>query len=575
MAKPGVVYPQIDAAARGLMDRRVRSGSASLRVHAALDEVERSGAEVLVLGPGRAVRRRELERASDWGLGRLRAGAMAWRLLPVVTAGTPEAVVRRALFAGAPMVLVREAGRVIGVIDGERTSIARPAFSLAHRLDRLDSRRGEAALWLCRVAGKIGEGLGVSTYAVGGLVRDLLLDRPSPDVDIAVEGDGVAFAHRLREEIGGTVVVHRNFGTASIEGACEDGPASFGRIDIASARRERYRAPGALPNVSAAGIEEDLRRRDFSVNAMAMALSPGAFGRLLDPLGGQRDARARRLRPLSPLSFIEDPTRIFRAARYASRLGFALDETGVQALKLALSVGEFAELSGDRLRAEIEWLAKERSGWRGLGLLRQWGALTLWDRGYRRTPRGRTLLAMAQRFCAWADREAIAVDPSAVALIALLADQPARVAIRCLGRLGLRGAPMERAREAIGAASLARRLDGASLRRRSEVADALALCPPEVLVGAWLQGGRRARHRVQWFWSRGKAIRPHLRGDDLVALGVPPGPDVGRCLEALRRRRLDGAVTTITDEHRFVEDWLGARAAERDRGGSRNQRRSV
>src|SRR6266511_3626299 len=399
MAKPGIAYPQVEPSAAALMDRRVVTCPAGRRVAAALDAARQAGAEVLLVGRRRAVRRRELERLCRWGLTGLRAAEVGWDGLPVVPATAPELRARRLLMDGAPMILVRDGRRVVGVIDAEAVEVARPALSLMHHLDRLgdslasaggapaprrpaarvsgslasaggapaprrpaarvsgslasdggapaprrpaarvsgslasdggapaprrpaartatESRSGEARLWLLRVAGKVGEGLGTPVFAVGGFVRDLLLEIPAPDVDLLVEGDGVAFARQLCEELGGSLVIHEDFATAAVEGTAGPGGTALGRIDIASARREQYDAPGALPVVSVATVEEDLRRRDFSVNALALALQPSTFGRLLDPLGGWPDLRRRRLRPLHPLSFVEDPTRIFRAARHA------------------------------------------------------------------------------------------------------------------------------------------------------------------------------------------------------------------------------------------------------------------
>ncbi|HEV8437855.1 MAG TPA: hypothetical protein VGT40_07155 [Methylomirabilota bacterium] len=573
MARPGAIYPQVEPTAGALIDRAVMACPPARRVTAALEAALRAGAQVVVIGPGAAVRREELHRAARWGLGRLPIAALAWRALPTLSARASEIDARRHLMTGAPMVLVRDGGRVVGVIDSERLALARPAFSLAHRLERLEARGSDAALWLCRVAGKVGEGLGVQVFAVGGFVRDLLLERRAPDLDLLVEGDGVAFARRLVEEVGGSLVVHPDFGTASIEGA---GRAALGRVDIASARRERYDAPGALPVVSASSAEDDLARRDFSVNAMAMALSPSAFGRLLDPLGGQRDLKRRRLKPLSPLSFVEDPTRIFRAARYAARLGFRLDPGGVRALALALAVGRYPALSGQRLLAEVELLAAEASGWRGFELVLKWEALRLWDRGFRVSARGSGRLRDARRLCAWGERERIALDHAEVALIALLLDQRPAVASRCLTRLALTGGRLARLRQsATEAAALARRLDGEGGRRPSEVAAMLERRPEAVLVGTWLLGRGRTRRRLQWFWSRGRGTRPLLSGDDIVALGARRGPEVGACLAALRQRRLDGALTTVAEERAFVKRWLGGRASRRGLWGTRDKRRSV
>jgi tRNA nucleotidyltransferase (CCA-adding enzyme) len=474
--------------------------------------------------------------------------------LPWVSARTPEIEVRRRLLDGAALIVVRDARRVVGVIDAERFEVARPALSIAHRLERLESRSGEVVLWVLRVAGKVGEGLGAPVLVVGGFVRDLLLDRLSPDLDLMVEGDGVAFARRLSEEVGGRLVAHPEFGTASIEGAVGPGGTSLGRIDIASARRERYDAPGALPIVSPATADEDLQRRDFSVNAMAVALWPSAFGRLHDHFGGQLDLKRRRLRPLCPLSFVEDPTRAFRAARYAARLGLRIDELGARALAIAISVGRYPALSGQRLHAELTFLAAEPSGWRGLELALEWGLFTLWDAGYRSGAGGRRALRAAAGLCRWAQREAIGLDRAEVALTALLMHQRPAVIDRCLARLGVRGTPQRRLRAAATAAPLARRLQAGKLSP-GEVADRLRMQPLTVMVGMWLHGGARGRRRIEWFLRRGRTISPHLSGHDIVALGVTRGPEVGRCLAALRRLRLDGAVSTIGEEREVVKQW--------------------
>jgi tRNA nucleotidyltransferase (CCA-adding enzyme) len=569
MAKAGAMYPQVEPSAALLMHRRVATCSTRLSVADALAEAERAGADVLVLGTRDAVRQGELRRAADWGLGACRATAVAWHGLPTISARATEIEVRRLVLAGAPMLLVTEGERMVGVIESDRMEIIRPALSLAHRLDRVDAFGAEAALSICRVAGKLGEELGMPVYAVAGFVRDLLLERRPMDLDLLVEGDGVLLARRLVEEVGGRLVIHHAFGTASIERDAD-------RIDVASARRERYEAPGALPVVSAASMDDDLRRRDFTVNAMAIAVWPSAFGRLHDPLGGQADLGRRRLRPLSPLSFVEDPTRIFRGARYAARLGFTLDRSAMRALHLALSLREYPALSGQRLRAEIEWLTGEPSGWRALELLLRRGAFTLWDPAYRSTSRSRSRVKAAARLCAWARDEGIALDATEVALIALLVDQPERVATRCLTRLAITGAPFDTMRAAAHAAPLARRLERGGTARPSAAVKALESVAMPMVISAWLRGGRRARRRIAWFLGRAKATRPRLSGDDVIALGVRRGPDVGECLSALRRRRLDGAVRTVADEREFVMNWLRrSRRSTSVDAGRREQRRHV
>jgi tRNA nucleotidyltransferase (CCA-adding enzyme) len=572
VAKAGHAYPQVEPGVAALADPRVVTAPARITVGRALARARAADERVVVLGPRRAVRASELARAARWGLGPRPALPMAWRDLPTLpdTAGEIEA--RRHLLAGAPLVLVRRARRVVGVVDGERVPLPDCESSVLGRLERARDRQGEARLWLLRVAGKLGEGMGTPAYAVGGFVRDLLLGGaaspglssapaslppPSlPDVDLVVEGDGIAFARRLAEEIGGTVLVHRGFGTASIEaghapaGAGLDAIA-LGRVDVASARREDYEAPGALPVVTSAPLCEDLRRRDFSVNAMAMALAPDRFGRLLDPLGGQRDVRARRLRSLRPLAFVEDPTRIVRAARYAARLGLRADAATLAGIRLAVECAPYPALSGQRLWREIELTAAEPRARAAFELLVRWRAPTIWNLA----GGGSGRLADTERLAGWARAAGVAVDPAELALLALLIGRPPAVVARSLDRLALTGEPRLRLEAAVLAGPLAGRLAAPRLRP-SAIDRMLRPVPAAALLGAWLRAGARGRRRIQWFLERGRAVRPRLSGEDLLALGVPRGPRVGATLDRLRRLRLDEALGSLAEERELVKEWL-------------------
>ncbi len=561
MAKVGAVYPQVEPGAEALMERRLAVCPPRATVARAL--ARGAGAEVLVTGARAAVRRRELSRAAGWGLGALAADEVAWRGLPVVGPRTAEITVRRLVTQGAPLVLVRAGRRVVGAVDGERIEVTPAGPSVADRLEA-----GEARAWLLRVAGKVGEGMGLPVFAVGGVVRDLLRDPPAgrrfADLDLVVEGDAIAFARRLAEEVGGHLTVHSGFGTASIEGALasrvgEPSGSPIGRVDAASSRRERYEAPGALPEVAPAPLAEDLRRRDFSVNAMAISLAPSVFGRLVDPLGGLRDLGARRLRVLHPLSFVEDPTRIFRAARYAARLRFSLDADSLRALRLAVKIAKYPALSGQRLFAELELLAGEPEAQTAFKLLLRWKALRLWNIGYRSASGIARRLPAATRLLAWARERGIAVDAGELYLVALLADQRPEVASAALHRLAVRGEPFARLRAALAARPLAASLERES--RLSRAADMARTQPMIALAAAWMLGGGRARRRLEWFLSEGRAVRPLLAGEDVVALGVPRGPRVGDCLAALRRGRLDGALVTVAQEREFVKEYLSRKEA--------------
>ncbi len=185
-----------------------------------------------------------------------------------------------------------------------------------------------------------------NVFLVGGTVRDILLGEESFDVDIAVEGDAIAFAGALAGALGGRMTPHQKFGTAVVQ-------YEGGRVDVVTTRTEFYDAPGALPTVERAGLREDLFRRDFTVNAMAASLKAADFGRLEDPFRGRDDLDARVLRVLHNLSFIDDPTRIFRAIRYEARYGLQLEEHSARLARGTIEMGLVGDLSSARLRDEL------------------------------------------------------------------------------------------------------------------------------------------------------------------------------------------------------------------------------
>ena len=200
---------------------------------------------------------------------------------------------------------------------------------------------------------EIGEVGGEGTYLVGGFVRDLLLERPSLDIDIVVEGDAIRVANAMCDRWKGTLEVHPQFGTATVTPENVNLP----KVDFVTARRETYQDSGTLPIVEQGTITDDLHRRDFSINALAMCLDTNAFGTIVDKTNGMEDLEADIIRVLHKQSFTDDPTRIFRAARYAARYGFRIAETDIVLIQKALPV--LAQLSGERIRNEIDRLLLE------------------------------------------------------------------------------------------------------------------------------------------------------------------------------------------------------------------------
>ena len=443
MARRGSVYPQVEPGAAGLMCRVVTCAPRT-PVTRALDLARRDGARAVVAGRRGAARRDDMERAVAWGLGARPVADVAWPDLPVVGPEATEIAVRRLLADGAPMVLVRAGRRVAGVVDAAGGAMARPVLSVAHRLDDL----GDAHRWLLRVAAKTAESEGVSVRAVGGIVRGLLLGRPAAGVDLVVDGDVAAYARRLAAEIRGQTRAHPRSRTLSITGGTSPDGDPLGRVEVTAPRRERYAAPGARPDVRPASLDEDLARRDFTIDAVALCLAP-CSGRLVDLPGAQRDLARRRIRPLHPLSFVEDPSRVFRAARCATRLGFRLDPLAARSMRLALGLRAYPALAGARLWAEVVETAGDPAGWSALRRLARWGAFRLWDARYRVTGAVTARLDAARRLGDRARRAGATLDPAELACVALLLDQPPAVARRCLARLDVRGARAARIRTAL------------------------------------------------------------------------------------------------------------------------------
>lgn len=328
-------------------------------------------------------------------------------------------------------------------------------------------------------------------YVVGGAVRDLLLGRGRADLDLVVEGDAFALAARL----GAEPVEHERFGTAKVE-------LGEHEVDIATARSETYAEPGALPEVAPASLAEDLGRRDFTVNAMAIPLGGGA--ELIDPHGGRADLEARLLRVLHQDSFVDDPTRALRAARYAARLGFGLEPRTEELLRAT----DLGTISDDRRRAELLRLTAEDEAVRGLGLLVEWGLVPLRESEIDTGVDGLQLAGTVEELLAgppWSD-----VAQRGPALLAAALGPPGGEA-------------------ALAATDPQRPSDAVDLARGH---DPVALVLARALGATWLD-----RYVGEWH-----EVALEIDGGDLLTAGVPQGPALGRGLDAALRRKLDGEI---------------------------------
>ena len=367
-------------------------------------------------------------------------------------------------------------------------------------------------------------------YLVGGAVRDLLRGAEAVDLDLAIEGDARSAARALAERLEGEIREHERFGTATVR-------APDLGLDLATTRRETYEEPGALPLVEGAPLEDDLRRRDFALNAMAVALSGDDLGHLYDPCGGLQDLQRRVVRILHEHSFLDDPTRLLRAVRYEVRLGFGLDEDSERAARRAVAEDALSTVSGARIRDELMDLLAEPRAPRAVERMADLGVAGALHPALDPDPE---LVASASLGAA-----AIGSDPALAALAALCAGAPQELDL-WLADLHLEA----RERDAVSRAARVAPRVATELRARdhtpSELRALLAAEPPETLALAMALGAP-SEPVLRWVTEL-RGVRLEITGSDLLAAGVPEGPAVGRGLEEALRRKLDGLVAGRHDE---------------------------
>ena len=367
-------------------------------------------------------------------------------------------------------------------------------------------------------------------YLVGGSVRDLLLGGSHLDLDLVLEGDAVALAGHAGEALSARVVTHPRFGTAVVSGP------GF-RLDLARARAETYERPGALPAVRPASLVDDLARRDFTINAIALRLNGPEAGTLIDPHGGRRDLRERLVRALHEASFRDDATRMLRACRYAARFDFEIERETLASLQRDLSYLD--TISGARLRHEFERIAQEERASAALTVAEANGVLRAAHPALALGPRTRDALLRL--------RDATPSHRDAVLFCALLRDAPERDVERVIDRLALTGRQASAARGFVALRD-DRRLGTASLRT-SDAARLLSSQPVAAVEAlSLLADDKKVAERARQYLDRWRYLRPRLNGRDLEALGIPHGPRVGEALTRLHDARLDGETASRAEE---------------------------
>jgi len=383
---------------------------------------------------------------------------------------------------------------------------------------------------------------GQRVYLVGGVVRDLLLGDPSLrsgprfDLDLVVEGDAVKLAQQVAETSQANLLAHHRFGTAKLR------YENF-TLDLATARQETYVKPGALPAVTPGTLKDDLIRRDFSINAMAISLAANDYGELVDPHQGKRDLEYCRIRTLHPESFSDDATRILRAVRYEQRLSFELETQTAQLLKRDIPM--LNTISGDRIRHELELIFKEKQPEFAVRRLGELGVLPtispfLKGDGW-----------IAEKFDKARRLKKPTQLPSLYFCLLIYAFSETGVE-QFLARLNISAKLSRAMRDTLRLKTSLPLLDKSYLKP-SEIYYLLREYEPAAIQANAIASEPSMKHRyLQLFLTKLRYVKTSLDGEELKRLGISAGPEMGKVLQILHKAKLDGEVRTRADEKKLA-----------------------
>lgn len=516
----------------------------------------------------------DLEKALKHDMGHSRVkGYMSSRVL-TVSPDTPLHVLQKIMMdQDKGRIPVLDNGKLVGLVT--RTDVLKRVHSAMFskgggertRVSNLSAKMNKALpaklMSLIRLIGKEADSLGINAFLVGGFVRDLILDSKNYDLDVVVEGDAIRFARILADKTGSSLVVHHKFGTATIVkpwpkwlGPALNPDGKF-KIDVATARKEVYEKPAALPTVAFSSLRDDLYRRDFTINAMAVNINKHNFGLFMDFFGGTHDLENRVVRILHDKSFIDDPTRIFRAVRFEQRFGFAIEKHTEYLIKHAIKQEMFKRTENQRIREELILIFKEKNPEKAVFRMKELHELRFIH------PQLVATKALAKHFddirsCVkWynsADIRRRHLDTWLMYLMLMLDGLSARQMDEVLVKFVFTRS------EALRLRSFKKRSDTALKRLASRVKMAPSaiyrLLEPlshEVTLCMLAEtSSRTARARIKKFFTELNGQRLAIKGDDIAKLGLKPGPRYKEILDQVLYDKLDGRISGKKEELRQV-----------------------
>jgi tRNA nucleotidyltransferase (CCA-adding enzyme) len=469
------------------------------------------------------------------------------RLIPVVDDGELQGVITRTDLLN--LLINDPAHQPRNLIAADDRSYVERHRNVSSLIAEFLSRE---VIVLLRTIGEVAETNGFTAYAVGGFVRDLLLHIKNLDLDIVVEGDGIKFAKKLAEHFGGAVRTHEKFSTALVIM-----PNGF-NIDVATARLEYYEYPAAMPTVELSSLKLDLYRRDFTINAMAINLNPDKFGTLIDFFNCQTDIKERRIRILHNLSFVEDPTRIFRAIRFEQRMGFSIGKHTEKLLKNAVKMNLFNRFFGHRCFTELKLIFSEENPIPAIRRMAEFDLLKFILPGLKFDKRMERNLNETQRAMAWY-RLLYLDEPCRqwqVYLFTILADSTySELKVFCMKFEFPERHKKELLREKEATDKILKELGRNRRLSNSEIYWLLQERSHESLLYLIAMARKKtAKKAVSHFVTHLRHYKTYIQGADLQKLGYKSGPIYKTILNHLLEAKLDGEVETRADEIDFIKN---------------------
>ncbi len=579
-----IVRPEVYA--KDIMSFPVRTVSQEEKVSEVLEKLERLGYKgVPVLNeaaePVGMVTMGDLKKAMRHDMGHSRVkGYMSTPLITVTPEAPLYSMKRILLEKGKGRIPVISGGKLVGIVT--RTDVLKKVHSSFFsggpgklvKLSNVSAKMNEVLpkklIELIRSIGAEGDALEVNVFLVGGFVRDLMLGEKNYDLDIVVEGDAMRFGKILADKMKASLVVHRKFGTATL---VKEWPRWLGpslhpdnkfKIDVASARKEAYEAPAALPRVKFSSLKEDLYRRDFTINAMAVSVNKKNFGLFIDFFGGTKDLEKKTIRILHDNSFIDDPTRIFRAVRFEQRFGFGIEKHTEYLIKHAVKQEMFRRTENQRIRDELILILKEKNPENAVFRMRELHELRFIHPDLSLKRSIKSTFAELRKCIRWYESAAVGkrhLDVWLMNFMVILEKLTAEQVEEVLEKFVFtRNASMRLLSCKKWAEKAIRKLSSRKKILPSGVYDLLEPLSHEVTLYVMTKARSVvARRRIKKFFTDYNGVKLRIRGHDIKKEGIVPGPGYKEILRQVLYGKLDGKLLTKKDEIRYMRELIAKR----------------